>query len=246
MCTVIILHRPDHAWPLLLGANRDEKLDRRADPPGPWWPEYEGLIGGRDRTAGGTWLAMNPAGVVACVLNRPGSLGPAPDKRSRGVLPLLAIARAPSAAAAADAVASLDAGAWRPFNIVLADRTGAWFGKGLGSGRPQVVSLAPGFAMVTAHDPNDLTSPRTARHLPRFQAAPVPEPAVEDWLPWENLLADGHYELGLNETLCVPPLGGFGTVSSSLIGLPRRGAPVWRFAPGPPDRTRFAPVALAY
>jgi len=244
MCTVIVLHRPGHGWPLLVAANRDEKLDRRADPPGPWWPEYPGLIGGRDRTAGGTWLAINPAGVIACILNRPGSLGPVPDKRSRGVLPLLAIARAASAAAAAELIAGLDAQDWRPFNLVLADRDGAWFGKGLGAGRPQLSPLAPGLSMVTAHDPNDLSSPRTARHLPRFQAAPAPDPAEQDWLSWENLLSDGGYEHGLNETLCVPPLGGFGTVSASLIGLPRRGAPVWRFAPGPPGRTAFAPVPL--
>jgi hypothetical protein len=244
MCTVILLHRPGHAWPVLIAANRDERLDRRADPPGAWWPEHPGLVGGRDRSAGGTWMALNPAGVVATVLNRPGSLGPAPGKRSRGVLPLLALERAASAGAAADLVAGLDAAAWRPFNMVIADSEGGWFAKGLGEGRPILARLPEGVSMVTAHDPNDLGSPRTARHLPRFRAAPVPDPAAEDWLSWENLLADGGHERGLAETLCVPPLGGFGTVSASLLGLPETGRAVWRFAGGPPGKAAFRLVAL--
>ncbi|MBR0678152.1 NRDE family protein, partial [Roseomonas alkaliterrae] len=89
MCTVIVLRRPHHPWPLLLAANRDERLDRPWDPPAAWWPESPGLIGGRDRSAGGTWMALGPGGVVAAVLNRPGSLGPEAGKRSRGELPLV-------------------------------------------------------------------------------------------------------------------------------------------------------------
>ena len=43
MCTVILLHRPGHAWPVLVAANRDEMLDRAWDPPGPWWPDLPGV-----------------------------------------------------------------------------------------------------------------------------------------------------------------------------------------------------------
>jgi uncharacterized protein with NRDE domain len=81
------------AWPLLLAANRDEKLDRPSRPPGCHWIDQPDVLGGLDVLAGGTWLAINRAGVVAAVLNRLGSLGPAPGKRSRGVLPLLALRR---------------------------------------------------------------------------------------------------------------------------------------------------------
>ena len=91
MCTVILLRRPGHTWPLLMAANRDERIDRAWDPPAAHWPDRPGIVGGRDRSAGGTWMAANGAGVVAAVLNRPGSLGPAPGKRSRGELPLVAL-----------------------------------------------------------------------------------------------------------------------------------------------------------
>ncbi|MBS7809594.1 NRDE family protein [Roseococcus pinisoli] len=236
MCTVILLRRPGAAWPLLLAANRDERLDRRWDPPAEYWP---GILGGRDATAGGTWMALNRAGVMAAVLNRPGSLGPAPDKRSRGELPLLAL-EAGSAAEAAQAIGRLDAGLYRTFNLVIADAETAWFVAGLGSGVPEVAALPEGITMVTAHPPNDLTSPRTARHLPRFRAAS--EPAPPDWGEWPALLADSAG--GAAEALNVPPLGGFGTVCASLLALGPAGRREWRFAPGPPDRTPFASLPL--
>ncbi|MCO6415977.1 NRDE family protein [Siccirubricoccus sp. KC 17139] len=247
MCTVILLSRPGHAWPVLIAANRDEMLDRAADPPGPWWPDRPGVVGGRDRSGGGTWMAVNRNGVVATVLNRPGSLGPAPGKRSRGELPLLALAE-PDATAAAAAIAALPAAEWRSFNMVIADRHAAFFLRGLGEGRPEALPLPPGISMVTAHDPNDLTSPRTARHLPRFQAAPPPVPEAKDWTAWARLLADrdtsGDPAAPRGVALNVPPLAGFGTVSASLLALGAGGTVQWLFAPGPPDRAPFQAVPL--
>jgi len=243
VCTVALLSRPGHAWPLLSAANRDERLDRAWDPPGAWWPERPGVIAGRDRAGGGTWMAVRSASrntLVAAVLNRSGSLGPAPGKRSRGELPLLAV-EAATAGEAAQRVAALDAGRWRSFNLVIADREEAWFARGSGAGLPYVVPLAPGIVhMVTAHDPNDTASPRVARHLPRFRAAPMPEPP--DWMAWAALLADRAGPPGA--ALNVTPMGGFGTVCSALLGLPAEGAPAWLFAGGPPDRAAFEAVAL--
>lgn len=240
MCTVLLLHRPGAAWPVLLAANRDEMLARAWDPPAEHWPDRPGVFAGRDREAGGTWMAMNQAGVVAAVLNRPGSLGPAAGKRSRGELPLMAVEHA-SAEAACDALLALPAGEWRSFNLVVADAAGGFFLKGMGSGAAQGWRLRPGFSMVTAHDPNDLASPRTARHLPRFEAAAPPDPDREDWAAWEALLADDSEAASRADTLRVPPEGGFGTVSASLIGL-APGRRVWRFAAGPAGVAPFRAV----
>lgn len=237
MCTVVLLIRPGNSLPLLLAANRDEMLDRPWDPPAAYWPERADIIAGRDRSAGGTWMGVNRSGIVAAVLNRPGSLGPAAGKRSRGELPLLALDHA-SAQGAAEAIAAVDASGWRSFNLVIADRAGAFFVRGLGHGHPEAQRLEPGLHMVTAHDPDDIDSPRVARHLPRFQAAKAPEPG--DWAAWQAILADSSGSAG--EQLNVLPRGGFGTVCSSLLALPAAGPPIWLFAAGPPDRTDFLPV----
>ena len=237
MCTVVLLLRPSHAVPVMLAANRDERLDRAWDKPAAWWPDRPGVLAGRDRAGGGTWLGINRHGVVAAVLNRPGSLGPEAGKRSRGELPLIALAHA-SAEAAAWAIVAIDASAWRSFNMVVADTSGAVFIRGPGEGRPQADTLAAGVSMVTAHEPNDLDSPRTARHLPRFRSAPPPD--TDGWKAWRAILSDRTGAAGAQ--INVPPRGGFGTVCSSLIALRRDAAPCWLFAPGPPDRSAFAPV----
>jgi uncharacterized protein with NRDE domain len=59
MCTVLLRFRPGRRWPLLVAAVRDEFLERPWDPPAAHWPRPT-IIGGRDRTAGGTWLAARP------------------------------------------------------------------------------------------------------------------------------------------------------------------------------------------
>jgi len=237
VCTVTILIRPAHVWPVVLAANRDEMLERAWDPPGAWWPDRPGVVAGRDRSGGGTWMGLNTHGVVAAVLNRQGSLGPAAGKRSRGDLPLMALESA-SAADAAATIGAIDAGQWRGFNLVLADKYGAFFVRGAGHGPAHAFPLAPGLHMVTAHDPNDPESPRVAKHLPRFQDAQPPEP--DDWRAWTAILSDRSGDAG--EQIDVVPRAGFGTVCSSLVALPTDGKPVWLFAPGPPHCTVFHPA----
>jgi hypothetical protein len=223
----------------MLAANRDEMLARAWDPPGVWWPAQPNVVAGRDRSAGGTWMGINCAGLIAAVLNRPGSLGRAAGKRSRGELPLLALRHA-SAAKAAEAIASLDARQWRSFNLVLADRTQVIFVRGLGYGHPQAQVLAPGLHMVTAHDPDDWGSPRVARHLPRLRVARPPD--TDGWAAWQSILAD---RTGCQaEQINIEPRGGFGTVCTSLVALPANGMPCWLFAAGPPDQAGFEPVPL--
>jgi len=235
---VITLQRPGHAWPLLLAANRDERIDRAWDSPAEYWPDRPGVVAGRDRLGGGTWMGLNRHGVVCAVLNRTGSLGPAPGKRSRGELPLLALEHS-SAASAAAAFIALDGTAYRSFNIVIADRDAVWYVRNLGDGSPAVSLFPPGLHMVTARDPDDPGSPRIVRHLPRFQAAPPPAPP--DWSNWRSLLTDSSGPAGT--ALNVPGRDGFGTVCSSLLGLPAVGTPAWLFAAGPPDLAPFQPVA---
>jgi hypothetical protein len=238
VCTVILLSRPGHAFPLLMAANRDEMLDRPWLPPAAHWPDQPGIVGGMDRLAGGTWLAVNGAGMVAAVLNRTGSLGPAAGRRSRGDLPLLALGH-PGAAQAAAALAGLDGGAYRSFNLVIADADGAYVVRGMGQGATDMAALAPGLHMVTASDPDDLANPRVARHLPEFARAQPPCPP--DWDAWQTLLRDrdGRPEEALN----VPPTRGFGTASSALLAASPQGPRCFLFAAGPPGQAPYRDVA---
>lgn len=252
MCTLVLLHRPGHEWPLIVAANRDEMADRPSRPPGRHWPERPETLGGLDELSGGSWLGMNDHGVLAAVLNRRGSLGPAPGKRSRGELVLEALDHA-DAAAAAWALADLDPLAYRSFNLVIADDRAAFWLRHLGAEAEgiEMMRLPRGLSMLTALDRNDPASPRIRTFLPRFEAAPTPDPATGDWSAWQALLAARSDEIGDEEAaMTVVRPNGFGTVSSSLVALPgveQRYArppvrPVWLFAPGRPGEVAYEKV----
>lgn len=257
MCTFVILRRPSHPWPVLLAANRDEMANRPWLPPGRHWADRSDVVAGLDELAGGTWLGINDDGVVAAVLNRINTLGPAPGMRSRGELPLEALDFG-DARSAADALAHLNPRAYRPFNMVVVDsREGFWIrcvhdddASAGGNGRIDVGELPPGLSMLTAYDLNDAGSPRIRRYLPRFAAAAAPDPETGDWGEWAALLGDKSHEpaAGPGGAMRIVTETGFGTVSSTLIALPASGrdaAPLWLFAAGPPGIAPYNPVPLA-
>ena len=113
MCTVVC--RCD-ALRVRLLALRDELASRSFDEPGYWWPDYPGLLGGRDQQAGGTWCASDvAAGVTAVVLNSPAKRVADAGAPSRGVLPLLA------ASHRGRWTAELDVAGMASFTLVLAE-----------------------------------------------------------------------------------------------------------------------------
>ena len=248
MCTLVILRRSGHDWPVLIAANRDEMLDRPWRPPGRHWPDRAQVTAGQDKLAGGTWLGINDDGVCAGILNRTGALGPAAGKRSRGELVLEALDHAD--AAAAGALADIDGAAYRPFNLVVADPEEAFWLRHDGDGAPVFRPLPEGLSMFTARERNDSESARIRTHLSDFEAAAPPDPARGAWQSWAALLARGRADSGGDPeaAMCIEPQAGFGTVNASLIALPRQGrpgtAPVWLFAAGPPDRHAFEGVEI--
>lgn len=249
MCTLILLRRPGHRWPILAAGNRDERADRPWQAPARHWPDRPDVVGGLDELAGGTWMGINDNGVMAAVLNRQHSLGPAAGKRSRGELVLDALEYA-DAADAAEALDALNGSAYRPFNLVVADNRDAFFIRhsGVSGERIGVHSIAAGLTILTGLEPNDPADPRIARHLPLFRAAAVPDPDTGDWQGWAHLLQtrgpEPTSEAGGALTFMTP--SGFGTVSASLVALPsveQTGVkPVWLFSDGPADQAPFRAV----
>lgn len=249
MCTVVILRRPELDWPIILGANRDENLARPWAPPARHWPDRADVVAGLDRLAGGTWMGLNDHGVVACILNRHGTLGPADGKRSRGELVLDALDHA-DARDAAEALQAVDPAAYRPFNMIIADNRDAyWLALRGDTSGVHVAGIPAGLSMLTAGELNDQAEHRIARFTPRFVAAPVPEPAAGNWQSWRELMATRGTPDAPEDAMTFQTPSGFGTSSSSLLALPSpqnaldHGArPIWLFAAGPPDRTPFVPV----
>ncbi|MDG2243508.1 MAG: NRDE family protein [Rhodospirillaceae bacterium] len=253
MCTVVILRRPGHRWPLVLGANRDEQMTRPWKAPGRHWPDRPEVIAGLDELSGGSWMGVNDFGVVACILNRRGTLGPQEGKLSRGEIVLDALDH-PDAILASEALKHLDGRAFRDFNLVIADNRDAYWLKldSSASDTVSVTEIPEGLSMVTAGDMNDDKSPRIAAFWPLFNKANVPDPDQDDWAAWKTVLAAGPMPVSSSVAMCFHTDTGFGTSSSTLLALPAIEAAMayppqrlnWLFAEGPPDSAPFEPVAL--
>jgi uncharacterized protein with NRDE domain len=250
MCTLVVLRRPEHDWPVVIGANRDEMIDRPALPPGRHWPDRAEIVAGIDLEGGGSWLGVNDWGVAAAVLNRHGSLGRAAGLRSRGELVLEALDHADAVAAAA-ALTHLDPAAYRSFNLVVADNRDAFWLRHDGGGRVEAQPLKEGLSLLAGGEVDDMTLPRLALARPRFLAAPAPDPEREDWAAWQDLLSDDKVPPGApaEAALRFRTERGFATVSSALLALPAvpsldRQA-VFRFAGWLPQPSpwRVVPVA---
>lgn len=252
MCTVVILRQPDAPWPLIAAANRDEMSSRLWRPPARHWEDHPHVIAGIDEEAGGTWMGLNDDGLMAAVLNRPGSLGPAKGKRSRGELPLEALSHAETTEASA-AIAHLDGRAYRSFNMLIADARDAFWVRSTGEQKKvEVLPIGEGVSMLTANDLNDPDSGRICTYHPRFLEARVPNPDTGDWDDWKTLMGSRETTTadGARGAMNVGADSGFMTVCSSLVALPgldRFGEkPKWLFAAGSPDRTPYLNVDFSH
>jgi len=193
MCTLAISLGADRRWPVVVAANRDERTGRpsegwalRTTPRGARW------AGPRDVQAGGTWIGVSARGVVAALTNFHAPLDwyPDLDRRSRGDLVPLAL-EAGGAAEAEAALAAVDAAAFNPFHLVVADHGHAvlWWYDGERTG---LTRLGPGLHLVTETSPHGLgargdlvrsrwpvdPSPARLRELLTLHAPPHPAGAA--------------------------------------------------------------------
>jgi uncharacterized protein with NRDE domain len=249
MCTLAIYVRHLPGFPLVIAANRDEFADRTATGP-QVLAETPRVVGGRDLQAGGTWLAMSERGTVAGLLNRRAEALPIASKRSRGELPMIALA-AGSAAAAADAIGALVGDAYNAFNLLVADREQAWVAQNHGE-EMRFTPLDPGLHLVSNLDVDDPTCPKIARSHVRFAAAGEAFAHDRNTEQFRRTLHDivADHTLTLDPRLpdalgaiCVH-YGRFGTRSSSLLFLDDAGRWQHWFAPGAPCTSEHAPALV--
>jgi len=146
MCLLVVVSRLDPGAPLVVGANRDERLDRPATATSVLRHSSPRVLGGRDQQAGGTWLAVNEHGVVAGLTNRPAPEGRDPTKRSRGELPLALAVHRDAASAVADFSTRFRPTLYNPAWLLVGDRTSLYALDMTGSddAGPGVERLGPG------------------------------------------------------------------------------------------------------
>ena len=139
MCVAAFAWQAHPRWRLVLAGNRDE-FHARPSAALARWDDAPGIIAGRDLEAGGTWLGLREDGRCALVTNVRDLSAPQ-DGQSRGLLAsdwLRGDADATSASAALLAQAS----DYRPFNLLLADRSHCVWTSNLP--RPRQQAVTPG------------------------------------------------------------------------------------------------------
>jgi uncharacterized protein with NRDE domain len=119
MCLIVFAWGAHGEFPLVLGANRDEFLDRPTRPAA-FWAERPELLAGRDLKNGGTWLGVTRSGRIAAVTNYRQGSAPRTDLRSRGLLVSEFLMADRSAEAHLAAVAS-ERDAYDGFNLLAGD-----------------------------------------------------------------------------------------------------------------------------
>ena len=253
MCTLTLGWRVFDDAPVVVAANRDERLGRPSEPPAVEAGDPS-ILAPRDAEAGGTWIGYNEHGVFAAITNRWADV-PGGGERSRGLLvrDVLGAASAHEARAVVDD--ALAAHTYDGFNLVVAERGGdttpgdpaalyvEW------DGDRRVRRLDPGVHVVVnvgidgeyfepERDPD--RGAGQASNATRLRDALRTGPG-ESVSAWRSRAADalGDHDYGV----CVhEPDRGFGTRSASLFTLFADGSADVRFADGPPCETVFRRV----
>lgn len=237
---------PSARWPLLVGAIRDEFIGRAWDGPDRHWPErWATFVGGRDRVAGGTWLAVDPSPdrpAVAALLNgrpRDKDLPPAerPLRPTRGDLALRVLTGEPLPRGS-------DLAPYDRFHLLLAtaerQELWTWDAEALAH---QV--LAPGDHIVVNAGLDTDADPLVPHFAPLLAAVPDPDLDAGDWGGWTALLA-GDGLAGDDERALVvrKEIEGraYGSTSGALVAVAADGRVRYDFSAAPGDAGTWVPV----
>jgi uncharacterized protein with NRDE domain len=226
MCVLALAWRAHPRWRLIVAGNRDE-LHARTAAPLHCWDAPAHVLAGTDLQSGGTWLGLSEQGRFAVVTNLRGFGLAQPGLPSRGALLRDMLAGDGRYAAPAEA----DLADFNPFNLITADRDGAWFW----SNRPEPVrhALAPGVYGLS-NGALDEPWPKTVRLkqiLSDWLAGDAAYPeALLDGLREERLPPGGDPPTTPSDVALEPPLSPifirdplYGTRCSTVVAIDETG-----------------------
>jgi hypothetical protein len=161
MCLLLIYHRVHPEWPIIIAANRHERLDRPATEPRVHTGNVS-FVAPVDLVGGGTWLGINEYGVVAAITNGRSPAEIDPMRPSRGGLCWQAL-QARSLDEAVDLTQrATGSSAYNGFQLLLADRDRALVITN--EGTVSSTELAPGLHVLTHRHGLDRWAPK--RNVP--------------------------------------------------------------------------------
>ena len=229
MCMLAILYRVARNTPILLAANREEFFSRPTQYP-KIQPGSPRVVCGLDRQGGGTWLGINQHGLLVMVTNRARGMAPLAP-RSRGLLCRDLLDRRSAREAVAHAEKELQSGRYAGANYLCGD--GKFAAVVYGGHRVEVVELTPGLHTLSngnLDDVNDARHEFVRRMLTLHTLdSPVTFLAVASRVFSRKPNEEGRRGIVMSG-------GDFGTVSSTLLSLPRKiQHSIYQYSDGPPS-----------
>ena len=239
MCVLLLLHRFHPEFALIVGANRDEDLDRSFSPPTVWTPRAPGprILYPKDKRAGGTWLGINGAGLLAGIVNR-SEVPMVEGRETRGTLPLAALRNATVPDALAAVRSDLARSPRNGFRLLIADAQQAWLFEGDGS-RVHLREISGDVVVMTNEWGPDaaIDAATRVRFAPAAGDRDVLLAGVAGFLR-DDGAGGGHPYL---KSPVRRDGREYGTVSSIVIAVSAVDVTrsLWQFAPGRPDVTPY-------
>ena len=224
MCTSIILYRKDHEWPLIIGSNRDEKLDRKSKfPDRHWIKKYPQIIGGFDDKQQGTWLGINDNQIIAIIHNRMLDKENKFGIQSRGKI-ILNLLNYENIDGAIEYLHNLNQKSYKGFNIFVGSKNLCFWGKHSSADKKiEITEIKEGLSILTDKDLNDQNDKKGNFYLKKFSQVPIPDPTNNNWLSWELILSMNTLDNQKfpHEAICFnDKKNNYGTRSSTLIAIP--------------------------
>ena len=183
MCLVVFAWKSRSDLTLLVAANRDEFLRRKAARAA-FWPEAPGLLAGRDLEAGGTWLGVTREGRAAFLTNHRDPRSHREGAPSRGAL-VAEFLKGEENPGDFLRRKEKEGPLYNGFHLVVSDLSELWYFTNTG-GSPK--RLAPGIHGLS-NGPLDDPWPKTRRSVERLKKA-LDGPGVPGHEPLLDLLAD--------------------------------------------------------
>ena len=217
MCTLLIYRNPKSDWPVVIATNRDEYYERKFRPPAYHW-KNKSIFAGKDKKKGGSWLGVNSAGVCVCILNRKNKEVKKINK-SRGLLVLRALEKN-SALSAKNQVFKIIDSSFYNFNLFITDKKNAYWIK-YEHNLIQSFLIPYGFSILDNYDLNDNKSNKQKDYLKYFKKKAFPSLDLDNSKEWRQLLLE-NFGSKKYPIFIKSKKNGYGTVSSSIIGLNRK------------------------
>ena len=222
MCTSIVLFNKSKKWPVIIGSNRDESLNRGSKFPSRHWKKhYPNIIAGKDEEKKGSWIGVNDNGLVAIIHNRKLDLN-VERKTSRGKV-ILEILKYTKVNDSLKYLKDLDRYNYNNFNLLIASYCECyWIKHDINNNHLIIQKIEKGLSIITDKDLNDRNDKKIDFYFQLFSSLNIPSPSENNWEIWKENLTNHDIDfLQDNQKICFTNHEfNYGTRSSSLIAIP--------------------------